>query len=89
MKREWHPDELVEHWTILPEERHLIGNKSGATRLGFAVLLKFFQYEGRFPHHPHDIPSSVVQYVAHQVGPNPTFVSPGAISMRGGAQPHP
>ena len=21
MKRAWHPDELVEHWTILPEEQ--------------------------------------------------------------------
>jgi len=71
MKREWHPEDLVEHWTILPEERPLIGNKSGATRLGFAVLLKFFQYEGRFPHHPYDIPSSVVQYVAQQVAVAP------------------
>jgi hypothetical protein len=39
MKREWHPDELMEHWTMLPQEHQLLGNKSGPTRLGFAVLL--------------------------------------------------
>ena len=30
-------------------DRALLGNKTGATRLGFAVLLKMFQAEGRFP----------------------------------------
>jgi hypothetical protein len=44
MKRAWHPEELVEHWTIGPGEWPLIEHKHGATRLGFAVLLKFFQY---------------------------------------------
>ena len=41
MKRAWHPDELAEQWTILPEEQQWIGNKYGPTRLGFVVLLKF------------------------------------------------
>ncbi len=49
MKRAWHPDELAEQWTILPEEQQWIGNKYGPTRLGFVVLLKFFQHEGHFP----------------------------------------
>lgn len=44
-----------------------MGNKSGPTRLGFAVFLKFLQYEGRFPQHPYDIPARVVEYVARQV----------------------
>jgi hypothetical protein len=43
MKRDWSADELAEHWTLLPSEQALLSNKSGATRLGFAVLLKFFQ----------------------------------------------
>jgi hypothetical protein len=71
MKREWHPDELVEHWTILPGEQKLVGNKYGPTRLGFAVLLKFFQYEGRFPRQPHDVPLRIVEYVAQQVDVEP------------------
>ena len=45
MKRHWGIDELVEHWTLLPRETELLTNKTGATRLGFAVLLKFFQLE--------------------------------------------
>lgn len=28
----------MEHWTLMPDEPLLLANKSGATRLGFAVL---------------------------------------------------
>ena len=42
MKRRWETEELVEHWTLLPNELKLLGNKTGPTRLGFAVLLKAF-----------------------------------------------
>ncbi len=34
-------DELVEHWTLLEDERQLVTGKRGPTRLGFALLLKF------------------------------------------------
>lgn len=73
MKREWQAEELMEQWTLLPGEWHLVGNKHGPPRLGFAVLLKCFQYEGRFPRHPHEVPSSVVAYLAQQVGIAPIF----------------
>ena len=43
------PEELVESWTLLGDDWKRVGNKSGATRLGFAVLLKFFELEARFP----------------------------------------
>jgi len=33
-------------------DRALIGNKTGATRLGFAVLLKLFAAEGSMLHGP-------------------------------------
>ena len=68
MKRAWHPEELVEHWTIVPGEWPLIEHKHGATRLGFAVLLKFFQYAGSFPQAPQDVPLPVVDHLAQQVG---------------------
>ena len=71
MKREWHPDELMEHWTMLPQEHQLLGNKSGPTRLGFVVLLKYFQYEGRFPQHPREVPSGIVSYLAQQLDLEP------------------
>jgi hypothetical protein len=33
--------ELVEHWTLLDDEQELVISKRGATKLGFALLLKF------------------------------------------------
>ena len=68
MKRHWETEELVAHWTLDVEDRALLGNKTGATRLGFAVLLKFFRQEGRFPQHKNEVPSMVITFVATQVG---------------------
>jgi hypothetical protein len=42
-------DELIEHWTLLGDEQELVSGKRGATRLGFALLLKFYTQFGRFP----------------------------------------
>lgn len=67
IKRNWELEDLIEYFTIMPNEMSLIGNKSGETRLGFAVLLKFFQYEARFPNFKNEIPKIVVQYIAKQV----------------------
>jgi hypothetical protein len=43
MKRDWDLHELIEHWTLVPRELELLRNKTGATRLGYAVSLNFFQ----------------------------------------------
>jgi hypothetical protein len=67
MKRRWDREELIEHWTLLPDELSLVGNKTGATRLGFAILLKAFQLEGRFSNNKNDVPQAVIDYVAKQV----------------------
>nr|WP_142238775.1 DUF4158 domain-containing protein [Bacillus cereus] len=45
----WAEDELLEHFILVDIERKLIGNKTGASRLVFTVLLKYFQHEARFP----------------------------------------
>jgi hypothetical protein len=68
MKRAWHPEELVEHWSVVSEDWLLIEPKQSATRLGFTVLFKFFQYAGYFPRAPQDVPLTVVDYLAQQVG---------------------
>ena len=60
MKRAWHPDELAQCWTLNPDELELLGNKTGVTRLRFAVLLKAFQFDGRFPDRRGDVAGSVV-----------------------------
>lgn len=62
-----HIDDLVEHWTILDEERDLIAGKRDATRLGFAILLKFYTQHGRFPRGRSELPDDVVEHVAKQV----------------------
>jgi hypothetical protein len=67
MKQHWGTDELVEHWTLLPRETELLTNKTGATRLGFAVLLKFFQLEAYFPQHASAVPTVAVEFIAKQV----------------------
>src|SRR5918999_2696764 len=49
MRQYFTPQELVDHFTLLPHEHDLLANKSGVNRLGFVVLFKYFQWEGRFP----------------------------------------
>ena len=60
-------DELVEHWTVLDDEKALIAGKRGPTRLGFALLLKFYTRHGRFPAGRSEFPDKVVAFVARQV----------------------
>ena len=67
MRRQWETEDLIDQWTLHAEERALLGNKTGATRLGFAVLLKYFQRTGRFPQHKNEVPGIVITYLATQV----------------------
>ncbi len=67
MKHFWTEDELIECFTFSHDELKLFANRSAPTRIGFAVLLKFFQCEGRFPGAPHEIPKSVIKYIAQQI----------------------
>jgi hypothetical protein len=60
-------DELVEHWTLLDDERELVAGKRGATRLGFALILKFYTRHGRFPAGRSELPGEAVAFVAKQV----------------------
>ncbi len=71
MKRQWTADELVEHWTLRPSDRDLLANKAETTRLGCALLLKAFQYEGRFPQSKSEIPTAAIVHVARQLGVPP------------------
>ncbi|WP_305927772.1 Tn3 family transposase [Bacillus mycoides] len=73
MKRNWSQIELEEQFSLFPNEINLIMNKrTNANRLGFAILLKYFQQEARFPNDKHDVPTVVVQYVANQINASVT-----------------
>ena len=67
VRREWTPEDLIASWTLVDVDWALVGNKTGATRLGFVALLKFFELEGRFPRHLGEVPKAAVDYLAHQV----------------------
>jgi TnpA family transposase len=67
MKQYWREGELVECWTLSSVERQLLDQRTQRGRLGLAVLLKFFQCEGRFPHSHKEVPLPAVDYVAEQL----------------------
>lgn len=60
MRHEWEPEDLIEVWTPLEEDQEGLRNKSGASRLGLTVLLKFIEAEARFPEDAGEIPVSSV-----------------------------
>jgi hypothetical protein len=68
MKRQWENEELIENWMLSAWDLAQLGNKIGATRLGFAVLLKFFQRQGRFPSFKNEVAGQIISFVAAQVG---------------------
>jgi hypothetical protein len=71
VRLEWSTEELVGSWTLVDEDWRLVANKTGATRLGFALLLKFFELEARFPASAEGLPAAAVTYVAGQVKVDP------------------
>ncbi len=48
MQREWEPADLIGAWTLLDRDWQMVGNKTGPTRLGSALMLKFYEIEDRF-----------------------------------------
>ena len=52
-------DDVDDRWALHASDRVLLGNKTGATRLGFAVLLKMFQVNGRFPQRIEEVPVAI------------------------------
>jgi hypothetical protein len=68
MRQVWEPEDLLASRTLLDADWELVANKSGATRLGFALLLKFFEIEARFPRDRSELPAAAVAFVADQVG---------------------
>ena len=67
MKQQWTNEELVEHFILLPSEKEMAETKKLETRLGFATLFKYFQYEARFPEDRENLPFSVIEFLAKQL----------------------
>ena len=68
MKRIWSEDELQEHWSVSTEEQALLARKTSRGQLGFALLLKAFALETRFPRDRADLPPAVIEESAKYRG---------------------
>ena len=60
VKPNWDTEELIENWTLLPQELELTKKKVGGNRIGFALLLKHFQLFAYFPEDKSSISQVVI-----------------------------
>ena len=67
MKQNWNEGELIECWTLTEAEKKLLQQRTQRNRLGFAILLKFFQVEGRFPNFNKEVPKAAIEFLADQI----------------------
>ncbi|MEM8860876.1 MAG: Tn3 family transposase [Chloroflexota bacterium] len=68
MKHSWTIDELIDNWTLLPNEVELVAKSNkDHNRLGYALLLKYFKIEGAFPYRASDVPKAAIEFVARQL----------------------
>ena len=68
MKRNWSLEEMRDQFVPTNSELEMIQKKEKDFRLGFAVMLKFFQDEERFPRNKREIPKALVDFLAEQTG---------------------
>jgi Domain of unknown function (DUF4158) len=67
MRAERDGEDVDDRWVLHVSDRMLLGNITGVTRLGFAVLLKLFQANGRVPHRIEEVPVAAVEAIASQI----------------------
>lgn len=83
MKHSWTIDELIDNWTLLPNEITIVTKSNKEHNcLGFALLLKYFKLEGSFPYRMSDIPQSAIEFVARQLRLSPTCLTKYQFSGR-------
>ena len=68
MKQQWAPQELIDHWMLTDLEKTLVNQyHTDPNRIACALLLKYFQREGKFPQRKQDIPRVIVEHIAQQL----------------------
>ena len=67
VKPNWDTEELIENWTLLPQELELAKKKVGGNQIGFALLLKHFQLMAYFLEDKSSISQVIISYIASQV----------------------
>lgn len=71
MKWHWSEDELESQWSLSVEELALLPSRIDSGRLGCAILLKFFQFQGFFPSDQKSIPHEILVYIAQKTNSDP------------------
>lgn len=68
MKKDWDIEELEASFALLLVELVWLDNDANPhNRLGQAILLKYAQYQGRFPESRRDVSLAVAEFIAHQI----------------------
>ena len=68
MKQQWAPQELIDQWLLTDVEIALVNTyHTEPNRFAFALLLKYFQREGKFPQRKQDIPRDIIEHIARQL----------------------
>jgi TnpA family transposase len=69
MKQQWATQELLDHWTLTPQEMVLIQSVSQTAynRFGYGLLYKVFQRDGKFPQRKQDISPIIMEYIGRQL----------------------
>lgn len=71
MKWHWSEDELETQWSLTVAELALLPGRTDSGRLGCAILLKFFQFQGFFPDNQKSIPHEIAAYLAQATNSAP------------------
>lgn len=66
MKKYWTDEELQAFWELLPEEKALLGNKSGIQRFLYLLILKYYSTDYAFPSILSDIPKVLINFGTKQ-----------------------
>ncbi len=69
MKQQWSSQGLIDYWTLTQMEIALAQsiNKTDHNQLGYTLMLKYFQHEGKFPQRKQDIPGQIIVHIAQQL----------------------
>lgn len=68
MRRLWSTDELVERWSLTPEDFALLVGRIDAGKLGLAVQLAYWRCHAGFPDEEADLAPVVIAHLARQIG---------------------
>jgi hypothetical protein len=69
MRQQWSSQGLIDYWMLTQMEIALAQSisKTDHNQLGYMLMLKYFQQEGKFPQRKQDIPGQIIVHIAQQL----------------------